>query len=55
MAALSPEARIALSLRLGETGLDVLRAARGLSRAEAVDLARTLRQRGRRASVSASG
>jgi hypothetical protein len=55
MAALSPEARIALSLRLAERALGVLCAARGLSRAEAAALARSLRSRGRRPSASASG
>lgn len=54
MAALSPEARIALSLRIAESSIEVLRAARGLTRAEAVALARTTRSRGRRPSRSAA-
>lgn len=54
-AALSPEARIALAIRLAETGIDLLCAARGLSRADAVALARGLRHRGRRPSAAASG
>jgi len=55
MGALSPEQRVALSLRLGEAGVRVLCAARGVSREEAVKLARALRSRGRRASGSAAG
>jgi len=55
IAALSPEARVALSLRLAEAAIGVLCAAQGLSRAEATRLARSIRSRGRRASASASG
>lgn len=54
IAALSPEQRVALSLRLGETAACVLCAAQGLERDEAVKLARGVRSRGRRASGSAS-
>jgi len=55
VAALSPEARVALSLRLGEMATEILRATRELPRAQAVQLARSLRSRGRRRSGSASG
>jgi len=50
MAALSPEERVALSLRLGEQGMALLCAAQGLTRAEAGRLARAQRNRGRRPS-----
>ncbi|HET8540998.1 MAG TPA: hypothetical protein VFL83_14085 [Anaeromyxobacter sp.] len=55
LAALSPGERIALSVRLAEAAIEVLRAARGLSRGDAVALARRVRRSGRRASASASG
>lgn len=55
IAALSPEQRVTLSLRLGETATQVLRAAQGLSHAEAVKLVRAIRSRGRRARGPASG
>ncbi len=55
MAAMSPEARVALSVRLAEAATRVLCAVRGLPRADAVALARSVRGRGRRASQSNSG
>lgn len=55
MAALSPEERVVLSLRLGEQGMALLCAAQGLTRAEAGRLARTQRNRGRRPFRANSG
>ncbi len=55
MAALSPEARVALSLRLGEEALAILCAARGLARTEARALAHSLRSAGRRQAAPATG
>lgn len=55
IASLSPEARVALSLRLGEEALALLRAARGMSRAEARALARSLRSADRRRSAPGAG
>ncbi len=55
IAALSPEARVALSLRLGQSALRVLCAARGVSPAEAAALARAIRSRGRRSSCAVTG
>ncbi len=55
MMALSPEERIALSLRLAEQAAGVLCAAQALSRAQARALVRRVRSAGRRASTSASG
>jgi hypothetical protein len=55
VAALSPEERVALSLRLASAAADVLCAARGLTRPEAAALARRVRAQGRRPSRSASG
>jgi hypothetical protein len=54
MAALSPEERIGLSLRLGESAIEVLCAAQGLTRAEALALVQRIRSEGRRASPCAS-
>jgi hypothetical protein len=55
LAALSPEERVALSLRLAAAAAEVLCAARGLTRAEAAALSRRVRAQGRRPSVAASG
>jgi hypothetical protein len=54
LAALAPEARVALSLRLGDAATEILCAARGISREEAAALTRAVRSRGRRPSRAAS-
>jgi hypothetical protein len=52
---LSPEQLIERAFRLGEDDLEILMAARGISRAEALEHVRRVRNVGRRPSRSATG